>query len=502
MKNALISVWDKTGIVDLAKFLISKDIKIYSTGGTKKILDENNIKVLSISSLTGFGSMMDGRVKTIHPHVFGGILADRNNQNHLSDLNSLDIPAFDLVIVNFYPFETMAVEKELDHKESINYIDIGGPSMLRAAAKNFHNVIPIPDPKLYKNFMDQFIYNNGVFPENDRKMFAIETFKMTSSYDEMICNFFTDDSNRLKINARKKSDLRYGENPHQKSSFYISDKIQWKVHQGKELSYNNYFDLESAIRIVLDFDQPACSIIKHSNPCGFGISDNLLGAYRYAIQSDPISYFGGIVGFNGVIDKELSIELNKSFLECIIAKEVDSDALEVFKSKKNLRIITISDNFSLNSRSLRTVMGGYLIQDVDTAQIDIENAPVVSKLKPKIDDYKSIILAWKLVRYVKSNAILISNSNLILGVGAGQMSRVDSVKIAISKIEKNNLNLGSLVLASDAFFPFPDSLEIANKAGINIIIQPGGSIKDKEIIEIVDRLGMIMIFTGKRHFYH
>ena len=501
MKNAIISVWDKTGIVELADFLISKGVRIYSTGGTKKTLEENGIEVHSVSNLTGFGSMMDGRVKTLHPYVFGGILADRNNSSHINDLSDLNAPQFDLVIVNFYPFKSMAVEKELSLEESINFIDIGGPSMLRAAAKNYRSVIPLANPDIYKTFIKKFLDNNGVFSDDDRKEFASIVFKLTADYDKMVYNYFCHNE-VLSLDLHKESELRYGENPHQDSSFYRARDIKWNMHQGKQLSYNNYFDLESAIRIVLDFTEPSCSIIKHSNPCGFGSGDSLLSAYRYAVESDPISYFGGIVGFNGEIDEELAKELVQPFLECIIAISVTENALKIFKKKKNLRIITVDRDFNLDKKSIRTVMGGYLVQDVDKYDDEIRNSKVVTKNTPSKNDYEAIELAWKLVRYVKSNAILISNSNMILGVGAGQMSRVDSVKIAISKINKSNLNLGSVVLASDAFFPFPDSLEIASEAGIKIIVQPGGSIKDDEIIEVADRLGMIMIFTGVRHFYH
>ena len=395
----------------------------------------------------------------------------------------------------------MAVEKKLSLEESINFIDIGGPSMLRAAAKNYINVVPLLKSSMYNLFIEKYLENDGKILEEDRKKFAAEVFKKTSQYDKMVNDYFVN-TESLNIDVNKKSDLRYGENPHQSSSFYNSDEIDWVMHQGKKLSYNNYFDLESAIRIVLDFNTPACSIIKHSNPCGFGLADNLLSAYEYAVESDPVSYFGGIVGFNGEVDGELAEELIKPFLECIIAKSFTNNALELFQKKNNLRIVSIGNNFNFDKKTIRSVMGGYLVQDVDSYKEDIENSKVVSIKQPEKEDYKAIELAWKLVRYVKSNAILISNSKMILGVGAGQMSRVDSVKIAISKIKKSNINLDTVVLASDAFFPFPDSLEIASKSGIKIIVQPGGSIKDDEIIKVANQLGIIMIFTGVRHFYH
>jgi len=510
LKKALISVWNKEGIVELAQFLINNEIEIVSTGGTKKILEQNNIDVTSIAEITDMGSIMDGRVKTLNPKIFGGILADRNNKNHLDDLAAIGGVEFDVVVVNFYPFQEEAANKEIDLEKAIEYIDIGGPSMVRAAAKNYKNVIPLCSPSLYTHFIDLYSKHGGVFSENERTFFASKVFEMTSDYESKIFNYFNRDieSNlplNMNINLYQKSILRYGENPHQKSGFYInsiSKNTPWEQHQGKELSYNNYNDLESAFNISNEFLSPACVIIKHANPCGFGIGNDLEEAYNRAVSTDPVSYFGGIVGFNRRIDSKMAKELVKPFLECIIAPEISPEALEIFKVKKNLRVLTLDNKKSFHNLSVKSVAGGFIIQEQDISMKDFDDFKLVTKKKINQSQKHAMKIGWKIVKYVKSNAIVIANKNQILGIGAGQMSRVDSVKIAIRKAQEAGFLLDNSIIASDAFFPFPDSIELAAENGIFGIIQPGGSIKDDAIIEKADELDITMIMTGERHFYH
>ena len=511
IKRALISVWDKKEVVKLAKFLTANDIEIISTGGTKKVLEENNIKVTSISEITGMDSVMDGRVKTLNPKIFGSILADRGNSNHLDDLDMIGGSEIDIVVVNFYPFEENAIKKNLDIEHSIEFIDIGGPSMLRAAAKNYKNVIPLCNCNLYQKFMDLFSANNGMISNQDRIFFAIKVFELTSDYENKIFNHFNQNNkneilpNQLNINLYKKSELRYGENPHQMAGFYLNqglDENLWKQHQGKELSYNNYNDLESAFNIVNEFQESACVIIKHANPCGFGIGDNLHTAYNRAVSTDPVSYFGGIVGFNQIIDKKIAKELVKPFLECIIAPDVSSEALEVLKKKKNLRILTLDKSKNFNYLSIKSSAGGFIVQEKDSRNDRMEDFNIVTQKKVNENQKRAMKIGWKIVKYVKSNAIVIANDKQVLGIGAGQMSRVDSVKIAIRKINEAGLSVDGSILASDAFFPFPDSIELAAENNIKGIIQPGGSIKDDDIISKADDLGLSMIMTGVRHFYH
>ena len=511
IKRALISVWNKEGILDLAKFLMDNNIEIISTGGTKKVLQENHIPVRSISEITGLDSIMDGRVKTLHPKIFGGILADRENAKHLEDLESIGGVKIDIVVVNFYPFVQNAVKENLDLEKSIEFIDIGGPSMVRAAAKNYQSVIPLSTIKSYDLFINSFSKNKGVIPKKDRILFATEIFKMTSDYETEIFNYYSKDDeedslpDELNMNLYKKSTLRYGENPHQAGAFYLNKNINetvWTQHQGKALSYNNYNDLESAFSIVNEFSEPACAIIKHANPCGFGIGNDLETSYERAVSTDPVSYFGGIVGFNGIVDKALAEKLIKPFLECVIAPGFSDTALEVFKSKKNLRVLTLKDTNAFNSLSIKSAAGGFVVQEKDSSFKELNSFDVVTQKKISKKEKQAMKIAWKIVKYVKSNAIVIANEQQVLGVGAGQMSRIDSLKIAIRKVDEAGLSLDGSVIGSDAFFPFSDSIDLAHKNGISTIIQPGGSIKDNEIIKRADELGLAVVMTGVRHFYH
>ena len=502
IKTALISVWDKTNIIELAKFLNENNIEIISTGGTKKILEKNNINVTSVGDITNQKEVMNGRVKTLHPKIFGGILADRNNQNHINDLLNMKGKAIDLVIVNLYPFKSEAIDKKLDLDKAIEFIDIGGPSMLRAAAKNYKDIVPLCDPSQYNNFMKLFSLGNGKIQLNERIDYAKAVFNLVTNYNLDIANYFSDNDN-ISLNLRKVDDLRYGENPHQKASFYLPDNLKqdWEKHHGKQLSYNNYYDIETAHSIVNDFEGIACVIIKHANPCGFSIGDSLKESYLSAVSTDPVSYFGGIVAFNRKVDIETAVELNKSFLECIVAPSFSNEAFIELKKKKNLRLITISST-NKNKKIIRSVFNGFLIQDRDAMEQDFNNFEIVSKIKPNKEQLKALHLSWKLVKYVKSNAIVFSNDRQLIGVGAGQMSRVDSVKIAIDKAKSNGLELKNTVMASDAFFPFSDCVQLAAEQGVAGVIQPGGSIRDKEVLEEVNKQSMFMIITNKRHFNH
>ena len=509
IKRALISVWDKTGIVELGKFLHNNNVEIISTGGTQTELENAGIIVIPIDSITGQGSIMDGRVKTLDPKIFGGILADRNNPSHLSDLALIDGLEIDLVVVNFYPFVKEAINKNLELKKAIEFIDIGGPSMIRAAAKNYNSIVPISTPNLYDDFMTCYKNNDGKIPLDTREKYASNVFAMTAKYESDICNYFTKDQGifpeNINICLEKSTSLRYGENPHQKAAFYLSgdsNGLPWVQHQGKALSYNNYTDMEAAISMVLEFEKNSCAIVKHANPCGFGLGETIVEAYKRAVATDPISYFGGIVAFNKVVDLEIAKELVKPFLECIIAPEVTSDAFNILKKKTNLRVVTIQDNYKPSNKFIRAVAGGYLIQEKDFDQGELDDLVVVTDLQPSQEQLISMKLGWNLVRYVKSNAIVYTNSNQLLGVGAGQMSRIDSVKIGIRKVNEAGLNLQGSIMASDAFFPFSDSIEIAAENGVKGIIQPGGSVKDQDIIDRANQLGLVMAFTNKRHFYH
>ena len=508
-KRAIISVWNKEGVLELAKFLHENNFEIISTGGTAKIIKNSGIETVDVSNITQYNEIMDGRVKTLHPSIFGGILADRENSSHIDDLNSINSNLFDLVVINLYPFKKEAVDKKLDLKDAINFIDIGGPSMLRAAAKNFMYVIPLCDPSQYAKFIQEYKQQNGSFTLKERAVFAEKVFNVTAEYDRMINEYFSSTTQMeefVELKLSKEETLRYGENPHQKSVFYLNDGKQLPFEQlsGKTLSYNNYFDIESSISIVLEFDGYACSIIKHSNPCGFGLGKDNMTSYHNAVKTDSVSYFGGIVAFNKPVDDIVAHEMHKSFLECIAAPSFSEEAVEILTKKKNLRLIKFDENeFKLtNKNTFRSVFNGVLFQDRDSFLNDKNDFDVVTKRKPTEKEFNALILGWKLVKFVKSNAVVFNNDMQLLGVGAGQMSRIDSVKIAIRKSQENKLNLKGSILASDAFFPFSDSLELAAKEGIVGVIQPGGSIKDQEVIDFANELNLFMVFTKERHFYH
>ncbi len=508
IKKALLSVWDKEGIVKLGEFLNEQGVELISTGGTQQALESAGLNVTPVEEITEVGSIMNGRVKTLHPKLFGGILIDKTNKIHKGDLETIGGSPIDVVVVNFYPFQQEAVNKKLSIGEAIDFIDIGGPSMIRAAAKNHKNVVPICHPDQYDDFIQVFTFNNGEIPIKKRIEYAQIVFEMTSQYEQVISGYFSNNSEkipaRLNLNLSLKEKLRYGENPHQSAGYYQNniDNLPWVQHQGKMLSFNNYADIESAVSIVNEFTEPACCIIKHANPCGFGVSDSPLSAYRKAVATDPVSYFGGIVGFNREIDDCTAVELNKSFLECIIAPSFADSVKDIFSSKKNLRILTMDDKSDEGLYSLKSVAGGYLLQEKDRLQGELENLEIVTKRHPEVNEVRAFNLGWKLVSHVKSNGIVFATSDRLVGVGAGQMSRVDSVKLAVQKAGESGLSLEGSIMASDAFFPFPDGIEIAAEVGITAVIQPGGSVKDKDVIETADKLNLCMAFTGTRHFYH
>ena len=507
-KRALISVWDKTGLDDLARFLNDNGIEIVSTGGTRKYIENLGISVTPISAITGMDAVMDGRVKTLHPRIFGGILADRQNDSHLSDLELIGGNQIDIVVVNFYPFVNEAVKKNLELKKAIEFIDIGGPSMIRAAAKNYHSIVPLCSQSFYKPFMELYESSGGEIPMANRLKWASSVFKLTADYEQSIASYLSNDNSdneeEIQLNLSINQQLRYGENPHQSAGFFLNqgDDLNWHQLQGKELSYNNFADMDSAFGIIQEFRDTACVIIKHANPCGFGFGDQPLSAYKRAVSTDPVSYFGGIVGFNVTVDEAAAIELTKSFLECIIAPDFSPEALAVFKKKKNLRIVKAAIGEQKQAKTIRSVAGGFLVQDSDLMDESIFSSEIVTNFQPSSEQLTAMDLGWKLVRFVKSNAIVLADKSQLLGVGAGQMSRIDSLKIAVRKAGEAGLNLSGAILASDAFFPFPDNVELAAEHGIKAIVQPGGSIKDDLVIQKADELGIAMVFTGKRHFFH
>lgn len=512
IKRAVISVSDKKGIDKLGKFLADRGVEILSTGGTSRFLKEKGIKVMDISDYTGFPEIMDGRVKTLHPKVHGGILAIREKREHCESLEKLNIPFIDMVVVNLYPFEETIKKPNVSFEEVIENIDIGGPTMIRAAAKNFQDVVVVVDPDDYEKLM-AFI-DSGNIPYDFRFYLAKKVFTHTARYDGAISSYLSritegglqNYPDVLNLQYEKVQECRYGENPHQNAAFYkekdvsIASVSSAKKIQGKELSYNNFLDTDSCFRIVIEFDEPAAVIVKHNNPCGVATSDNLKTAYVLARECDPISAFGGIVALNRKVDFETAKEIAETFVEVVIAPGYDEKALEVFSKQPNLRVLDVEGlPLRIEGLEMRRVVGGMLVQDFDLVTYDKNSLKVVTKRQPTEQEMKALDFAWKVCKHVKSNAILIARENVTVGVGAGQMSRVDSAKIAVMKARSE---LKGSVAASDAFFPFPDGLQVLAEAGITAVIQPGGSMRDKEVIELADKYNIAMVFTGIRHFKH
>lgn len=515
VKRALISVSDKTGVVEFTKELNKLGVEILSTGGTAKLLRENNIPVVEVSEYTGFPEMLDGRVKTLHPKIHAGLLALRDNLKHMESLKEHNIGLIDMVVVNLYPFETTTQKPGVLIEEVIENIDIGGPSMLRSAAKNAQAVAVICNPNRYPQIIEELKKNKGALSKDLMAELAIEVFGTTSHYDSAIYsylkNYFkppteiTGFPQELNLSFVKLQDLRYGENPHQKAAFYkekgkSKGLINLKQLQGKELSFNNILDLNSTFELVKEFKNPAAVIVKHNNPCGVAEDKTLDKAFLSAWKADPISSFGGIVAINRKLDlKTAKIIAKCGFLECIIAPEIDGEVKDLFKDKKNLRLLELKDLEPINEPEFKRVSGGLLIQDKDLETLNVNNLKVVTKKKPTRKEIESLIFGWKVAKHVKSNAIVLTRGNKTVGIGAGQMSRVDSVIIAkrkAAKLAKNSC------LASDAFFPKADAVIEAAKAGVVAIIQPGGSISDEEVIKTCDKYKIAMVFTGVRHFKH
>lgn len=492
MKNAILSVSDKTNIEDFASKLIENDYKIFSTGGTKKALENAGIEVYSVSELTNFPEIMDGRVKTLHPGVHGGILANRSIPEHLTALKEQDIDLIDLVVVNLYPFKETVKKEDVTEDEAIENIDIGGPTMLRAAAKNFKFVTTVVDPSDYNEVIERI--GSDKLDEDYRKSLMVKVFKHTNDYDNAIVEFFGNTSETL----------RYGENPQQNATFVKTSNepntlAGAKQLHGKALSFNNIKDADATLSLIKKFEQPAAVAVKHMNPCGVGVGATIEEAYEYAYEADSQSIFGGIVALNRPVTKELAEKLHSIFLEVIIAPSYDEDALEVLTAKKNIRLLEIDMTETQDEQEFVSVSGGYLVQDKDNATLTREEMKVVTDVEPTEAQWKALELGWKVVRSVKSNAIVLANDHQTVGVGAGQMNRVGSAKIAIDRAIEMNENVA---LASDGFFPMGDTVETAAKAGIKTIIQPGGSIKDQDSIDMANKYGISMVFTGMRHFKH
>ena len=516
VKRALISVSDKSGIVEFARYLADRGIEILSTGGTAKLLEKEKIPVTEVSEYTGFPEMMDGRVKTLHPKVHGGILGRRGIDDAIMRDNA--IQAIDMVVVNLYPFENTVANPDCDLSTAIENIDIGGPTMVRAAAKNHQSVAIVVNVSDYAVVMREMSENDGELSHNTLFNLAVRAFEHTAAYDGAIANYLGTIQGAEKIQFPntfnqqflKVQDLRYGENPHQQAAFYkekivkeacISSAIQL---QGKELSYNNIADTDAALECVKQFVEPACVIVKHANPCGVAVADSILEAYQLAFATDPTSAFGGIIAFNQTLDEATAKAIiEKQFVEVIIAPEVSEDAKKVVSEKANVRVMECGQwEAPIPSYDYKRVNGGLLVQDRDHGMVSLSDLKVVTKRQPSEQELQDLMFAWKVGKFVKSNAIVYVKNRQTIGVGAGQMSRVYSAKIAGIKAADEGLQVKGSVMASDAFFPFRDGIDAAASVGITAVIQPGGSMRDQEVIDAADEHGLAMVFTGMRHFRH
>ena len=516
VKRALISVSDKSGILEFARQLNKMGVEILSTGGTAALLRNAKVSVKEVSDYTNYPEMLDGRVKTLHPKIHGGLLAVRDKSEHMQQVKKHKIELIDMVVINLYPFEKVIKKENVKLEEAIENIDIGGPSMLRSAAKNYKSVAVVCNPACYKDIIRELKDNKGILPDAILRNLAVEAFSLTSRYDSMIFDYLNSklkvaemavaNNGDLKLSLKKIQDLRYGENPHQAASFYADSNVSWGVTKakqlhGKELSFNNILDLDAALNIVKEFKEPTAVAIKHTNPCGVAIAKTLKKAFKDAMDCDRLSAFGGIIGLNRKVDLDTAKEITKSgFLECIIAPEYSKEALELLKKKsKKLRLLEIPLDKGFSEADIRKVSGGMLVQDKDTKQITEKDLKVATKKKPTKKQIKSLLFAWKVAKHVKSNAIVLVNDTKTVGIGAGQMSRVDSVIIAIRKSKGKTKGA---VLASDAFFPKADAIKTAVKAKISAIVQPGGSISDNDILKEANKSKIPMVFTGARHFRH
>jgi phosphoribosylaminoimidazolecarboxamide formyltransferase / IMP cyclohydrolase len=510
IKRALVSVSNKEGLLPFAEKLASHGVEIISTGGTKKALEGAGIPVIGISEVTGFPEIMDGRVKTLHPKIHGGLLAVRDNETHKQAMQENEIAPIDLVVVNLYPFKETIAKEGVAFSDAIENIDIGGPSMLRSAAKNHAYVTVVVDPKDYETVAGE-LESAGSVSEETRRRLAAKTFRHTAAYDALIAEYLTaaveeEHPESFTVTYEKKQDLRYGENPHQKAAFYakplagsLSLTNAEQLH-GKELSYNNINDADAALSIVKEFVDPAVVAVKHMNPCGVGTGSTVLEAYTRAFEADPVSIFGGIIASNTEVDAETAEKLAEIFLEIIIAPSFTDEALEILTKKKNIRLLKLDFTEGKEiAKKVTTVSGGMLVQDEDVYGLDDANVTIPTKRQPTEQEWKDLKLAWKVVKHVKSNAIVLAKDEMTVGVGAGQMNRVGAAKIAI---EQAGERAQGSALGSDAFFPMDDTVEAAARAGVTAIIQPGGSIKDEDSIKKADEHGITMVFTGVRHFKH
>ena len=509
MKRALISVSDKTGVVEFAKELTALGYEIVSTGGTSKALQAADVPVIGISDVTGFPEILEGRVKTLHPAVHGGILA-KGTDEHMAVLAEHEIKPIDLVVVNLYPFQATVAKPDVTLADAIENIDIGGPTMVRSAAKNHDRVAIVVNPARYESVIAE-LKEAGELSLTTKRFLALEAFQHTAQYDAAISHYLTDAfgaealAGEIAFGGQKIQELRYGENPHQKAAFYRSGipasgtVANAKQLNGKELSYNNIVDVDAAWQLVNEFAQPAVVIVKHTNPCGTAIGATLEEAYARAYAADSVSAFGGIIAVNRVLNKATAEQIVETFMEAVIAPAFDEDAVEVLKTKKNLRLLEVGEKLANNELWIEKVSGGFLVQERDNHNLKLEDCKVVTDKVPTEEEMTELIFAWNIVKHVKSNAIVVTRDGQSIGVGAGQMNRVGSAKIAFEQAgEKCN----GAVLASDAFFPFRDTIDEAAKAGITAIIQPGGSVRDQESIDACNEHGIAMVFTGVRHFKH
>ncbi|HCE66696.1 MAG TPA: bifunctional phosphoribosylaminoimidazolecarboxamide formyltransferase/inosine monophosphate cyclohydrolase [Geobacter sp.] len=513
--RALISVSYKRGIIEFSKVLASHGVEILSTGGTAKLLRDAGVNVKDVSEFTGFPEMLDGRVKTLHPKVHGGLLGMRSNPEHVSKMKEHGIENIDMVVVNLYPFEAAIAKEGCTLEDAIENIDIGGPTMLRSAAKNYPDVTVLVDSYDYAMVLDEMRDNNGAVSAKTNFGLAVKVFQHTAAYDGAISNYLgsrlTEEVQEypptFSLQVKKMQDLRYGENPHQTAAFYVESGVNEpcvsnaQQLQGKELSFNNIIDLDAAIETVKEFEQSAAVIIKHTNPCGAALADSPLTAYLKARECDPVSAFGGIVGFNRTVDADTARELTSTFLEAVIAPGYTDEALDIFTAKKNVRVMQVPllNSYDAKGYDLKRVTGGLMIQGRDLGMINALDCRVVTDRTPSASEYEALDFAWRVCKHVKSNAIVFTNRDQTVGIGAGQMSRVDSSKIAV---QKALLPTQGTVLASDAFFPFRDGVDAAAEAGVTAIIQPGGSVRDEEVIKAANEHGIAMIFTNMRHFRH
>lgn len=513
IKRALISVYDKSGVVELAQRLAELGAEILSTGGTARLLQEKGISVTKVSDATGFPEILGGRVKTLHPKIHGGILAKRTDAGQMAELESHGIGAIDMVVVNLYPFEKTVADPSVDLATALENIDIGGPCMIRAAAKNFPGVAVVTSPDQYPGIIDELQENDGALSAGKRQELALAAFKRTSQYDAEISKYLASlDApkagmpNYVGLGLEKIQDLRYGENPHQKAAYYAdvaaAQKGAGEQLHGKELSFNNILDMNAAIGLAQEFDLPCAIILKHNNPCGAAVDENIFQAYQKALATDPVSAFGGIVSFNRDVTADVAELMSNIFLEVIVAPSFSKEALEILTKKKNLRLIRYDQKINKEEFDIKKVVGGYLLQNLDYGGDSEEQYKVVTERQPTEDEWQAMRFGWKVCKWVKSNAVIYVNANQTLGVGAGQMSRIDASRLAVIKAKDAGLDLAGSTVCSDAFFPFRDGVDAAAEAGATAVIQPGGSIRDEEVIAAANEHHMAMVLTGVRHFRH